>query len=691
MSNKRTLRALLIGIDRYEYITPLFGCKSDIRKIRKYLEDHFSAHFTIDFKTLFDKEATKEGIGHAFFSHLIDPAQPDDVVLIYFSGHGAQEEVHPAFKDVETDGLLEGLVCYDTGRKGAPLMADKELRYLLHKLSEKGPEIVMISDSCHSGDNTRSGQAKSTPSSALRKRGYATTETAAAELHPRLGTVMEARKWEEFLFADEISQADLATKGIDKALPEGRYVQIAACEDREFAYEHDTGGIFTHNLLKFLEDAHGRASYFELQSKVKFAIKDLPDGVMQTPRIYTSFGNEADVFRHFLLGDLKGQAVTANIVYNDKRDEWILDKGAIHGVEMKDDDSKESLVMVPIKDNRATYAEVMEVFPTFAVVAFEDKKRVSTSQSYTGFLKGILSSEVNFKVSGIQEGVDEFVRIWNDQADNIKFDNLKRVEDSQEAHYEVQAVKSEETGKRYFITTFPGETKPLVYQQLGLDESSVYRVLEQLQVFPRWRFLLGLQNTAPDALSQDDVILKAIQEGKELTPRANIVTVEPAQNVQNGRYISAIKIELENTSDLTLYAACLYMGANSDPRRPNQLGTNFNVIGGLIPEKVVRLEPGARITLNDRGDTPEINFTLNKYIIAHGWKYDTYRFKVIVSTEDFSINEYEQKGTKMPDAVWPELRQGKKKSIGFVDDLDEFSEPNWQATLYEIRLLNPEY
>jgi hypothetical protein len=66
----------------------------------------------------------------------------------------------------EPDNKLEGIVCYDsiTEEESGTLLADKELRYLIHQIATKNeqgeakagsPHIVTIFDCCHSGENTR--------------------------------------------------------------------------------------------------------------------------------------------------------------------------------------------------------------------------------------------------------------------------------------------------------------------------------------------------------------------------------------------------------------------------------------------------------------------------------------------------------------------------------------------------------
>ena len=48
---------------------------------------------------------------------MIDQVGKDEITIFSFSGHSAQSLTHPLLKDVESDGLDESLVCYDSGYK----------------------------------------------------------------------------------------------------------------------------------------------------------------------------------------------------------------------------------------------------------------------------------------------------------------------------------------------------------------------------------------------------------------------------------------------------------------------------------------------------------------------------------------------------------------------------------------------
>lgn len=81
--------ALLVGINRYPHHDNLAGCLVDVELQRELLIHRFGFN-PQDIIVLSDREATRENIETAFVEHLIEQAQPDDVVVFHFSGYGSQ-------------------------------------------------------------------------------------------------------------------------------------------------------------------------------------------------------------------------------------------------------------------------------------------------------------------------------------------------------------------------------------------------------------------------------------------------------------------------------------------------------------------------------------------------------------------------------------------------------------------------
>jgi Caspase domain len=130
-------KALVIGIDHYEHISPLNGCVNDAHAVKSMLERH--ANGSINFgvrlisgtgpRDIVERTEIKEAIRELF-------ADDSDVALLFFSGHGYLEA---------TGGYLCGGDC-KTGDDGLPI---SEIMTLANQ--SKAKNRVILLDCCHSG------------------------------------------------------------------------------------------------------------------------------------------------------------------------------------------------------------------------------------------------------------------------------------------------------------------------------------------------------------------------------------------------------------------------------------------------------------------------------------------------------------------------------------------------------------
>jgi hypothetical protein len=149
------LYALLVGINEYPNPgpPPLRGCVGDVMAMRDFLLGALGAPGE-NVLMLTNEQATRHAIIDGWQTHLRDHAGPGDMAFFYFSGHGSQS----ASDDPdEPDGLAESLVAYDSRQEGQFDLLDKELMALIRMVEEKGAQVVLIMDCCHSGHITRTG------------------------------------------------------------------------------------------------------------------------------------------------------------------------------------------------------------------------------------------------------------------------------------------------------------------------------------------------------------------------------------------------------------------------------------------------------------------------------------------------------------------------------------------------------
>jgi uncharacterized caspase-like protein len=128
-------RALLVGIDDYP-ADRLDGCVADARAVERLLRRDDDGAVNFDTQLLVSEEAdvTRARLREAIAALFADPA---DVALLFFSGHGTENDLGGYLVTVDATAYEEGVALADV------LALANRARHVR--------EVVMIIDSCHSG------------------------------------------------------------------------------------------------------------------------------------------------------------------------------------------------------------------------------------------------------------------------------------------------------------------------------------------------------------------------------------------------------------------------------------------------------------------------------------------------------------------------------------------------------------
>ena len=130
-------KALIVGIDYYEFINPLRGCVRDAREVASVLERHHDGSLNFDVRPMM-----AAGPGSAIARSTLKQAVYElfrdngDIALLYFAGHGHVES---------SGGYLMASDARD-GDDGLPLND-----VLKAANTSRATNKVIILDSCHSG------------------------------------------------------------------------------------------------------------------------------------------------------------------------------------------------------------------------------------------------------------------------------------------------------------------------------------------------------------------------------------------------------------------------------------------------------------------------------------------------------------------------------------------------------------
>ena len=642
------LYALFVGINNYSNIRPLTGCENDVERMHAFFKKYVEGSFQFHPKTLLSSGATKSGIVKAFQEQLIrTDLKSGDVLLLYFSGHGAEEDANEVFWHSEPNKKLQVLACYDSDlRTGKNFLADKELRYLLHQAAKPNVELVTIFDCCHSGDNTRA--------------------IPPSDIIERLAGQVPQRKWSDFIFGKEISPQDIAEKTLGKALPQGRHVQLAACDSHESAYERTgVGGFFTSSLLEALNQSKGDICYMDLKNRVKNAIRGIElskHSKPQTPQIYAYSGQdeatmfdsgqvaENALFKSFLGGAIKDKPLDSQVYFNQQEQRWEVDKGAVYGVKEQWEGIPQQ-VTVPTSEHDVSVATVKKVFPGFSEIEFEPYAGINTNERYSSAsIPSLMSRTLSFSVTGEQAGVALFQQF--SPPGPLLNDGLRLVEPTQSPEYNVLA-----SGGKYLIT-LPNDERPLTKQTNSTGQDDVQEVLGYLKKIRHWAFVKNLRNEQV-AFPAEAFDIKILQNGQPVAPTGNDFTLQPS---------SKMKLLVANKTKEDLYYGLVY------------LDSLFGIVSGLLPGKVKLIEA------SNKFESPEWPVNLEAFIQTFNWKAEQFHILIIAAASEFSLDLFDQESLEAPKKgidFW--ANRGINLRGGMLNPED------WQTRLLTFVMPNPDY
>lgn len=653
MPENPNLFGLLIAIDDYPSpVPPLGGCVNDIRKIKHHLETH-QKELNPELVVLENEAATKSAIVDGFRKHLAK-AGANDTVLIYFSGHGTQEEADPEIWPFESDNKLECIVNYDGILKTEEgivtnLIADKELRFLLHELAKNQAHILTIFDCCHSGGNTREGKIA----------GEGQKINTRRFVNSRLTKAVGKRSWEQFIFSDTIDKGALSTQPLSEVIPVGQHVQLGACRSDQLAYEVDGGGVFTSTLLELLERTKGEITYFDLRSRIRYMVKN---DFKQSPQVYVQGNEGQQLFSGFLGRSVKRLQNEGNFIYN-KTEGWILDLGAIHGVapELKS-------IEIDDEEGGPFTAQVQSVKMSHTRLLIKDPEvmtRLDPMKGYRAVVPGALAQPIRIFVEADESG--EAARGFLEKELKSLKDRMILVDSEQEADYVVR-IRNE----AYVITPPLDEKRPAVKPVQGWTERAAEFTTTYLRNIAKWAFVRDLYNPNVRLFEKSPIeiqffLVKSDQSQVPLELKGEELVL-PYRKMLDGSWGNAIRIKVTNRYSSRLYCSLIY------------LSETFQVYSSLFGEPVVFLEPGESAWAFDGGD---VEMDLPEHITAFNWPNSFTWLKFMVSTQEFDPAVFDQEPLPMP-------TDGDTRGIKLATPA-KVKASDWTTQLVRIRMPNPEF
>jgi uncharacterized caspase-like protein len=250
-----SLHLLVVGINKYANSSyNLNYAQPDAKSFTEKLVSQGRIFKTINKIELYDEDATKAKIVEGFKS-IAAKAQPQDVFVFFYAGHGSLDEEH---KDKEGDSPFYFVPTDVTKLYGdaqqlmAKGISDNELKDYLTKI--RSTKQIVLMDACHSGAALKG----------MKVRAVAGDEKAIVQLARSSGVVV-----------------------------------IASSGSKQFATEFDVlkHGVFTYALLEALDGKGDNGDNKITVNELKFYMEE------RVPELTKKYGGEAQYPTGFMRGN----------------------------------------------------------------------------------------------------------------------------------------------------------------------------------------------------------------------------------------------------------------------------------------------------------------------------------------------------------------------------------------------------
>lgn len=627
MANK--IYALLVGIDNYHpqsEVRSLEGCVNDIEAIEKYLEvatqhkvstENENTWELVPPKKLINSSATRQAVIDGFLEHLTQ-ADSEDVVFFYYAGHGSCERVPQAFETLELNDRIETLVCHDSRTPGVPDLADKELSYLIEKVAQKNPHILIVLDSCHSGTATRDPEV----------------------LERQINSDGKARDLKDFIFDRE-----WINRRLSKDYQRPKHIAIAACRDFQTAKEHRAAngqrrGAFSYYLTEALARTNGNLSYANLVQDINALITGKVKD--QSPQIEAKSDDLIQTF----LGGAAGERINCFTFSYDKQknNSWVINGGILHGIRPTSEgdtliavfpqgSTQEELQNI---DNAICKAKLTKVFTEVSVASIIDGNRVlSENEPLWAIVTDVPLPKLKLCIQGEANGV-EFARTELAKTNSGQPSLFVRETESLiDADYYLEAVEGQ------FWIKQPDDKKPLlapipeVKDTQGYTTQRANQIVKRLEHIARWKNILELKTPPTSQIKTEDVEMEVIiNSGDNQYSSKTETSAMRGEYTWDGMALEApgFNVKVNNKSTQDIHFRIIELNGNYSIKVPDLFDGTSSIV--LPKGKVAEGE--------------EIEIKIPKEYLDNGInEYDSI-LKLIVSTREFDASLLTQPGLDNP-------------------------------------------
>jgi len=598
-----TIYALFVAISEYpKGISDLPGCLNDVGAMEDFMREYAARNSVkTNFNRLVNTDATRAGVIEGF-SHF-EAAGPEDICLLYYTGHGAQMMAPKEFQHLEVKRRLQTMVLHDSRLPGGKDLADKEISFLIAKHTANAGQVLVIADSCNSGSISR-------------------LSVGIPRTVPENGAAMRI---EDFHGHQEYSRS-----GEHYTPPVRAHLTLSACRPEQVAMEMPIKGVrhglFTHYLIEVMSSMDlANCSYAELMARVRVRVKNHYRG----QDVYTQASGAASMDQRFFNGALKMSRDF--VLHHDEKDGWFINEGAMAGVEPE--------AKVVVLDG----AEEREL----------TVRRTDAGRSYLAPLPFLAPASAPYPLVSVDKKMEPLAIYVDDELPTLarasivtlmedEKESLRLTEDPAEAKYHVVRLPD------YGISmVLPGEKRPLFESVPKPIDGWSVGFVDKLAKVSAYESTLNLGPKA-NILDVDQAVDITLEQ---VIPNEYGEIIESETKALDGTAV----FSYTKVGDQLLPALLrLRVKVKTNQVKPLFVGMllldeAFGVSGKFLP--VIKLEAGdepttTRTEPDESNDgSPPVEFIvleISKELQSWGVTDITNFLKVIVSETEFSLNKWEQ-------------------------------------------------
>ena len=207
------VRALVIGIDAYQFVPQLRGAVADARD----LEGALRQAGVRDITALMDAAADRASVMRAL-DDLLARSRAGDLVVLTIAGHGVQEPEH--VRGSQPDGMDDVFVLAGFNPNTAAGMRQRiigtEFNHIIKQFEARGARVMFVADACHGGGLAREIDPRAAEMSYRQAPRYS---LAADDLKP-ISTTSDAFLTDiDFRQTEFLAAVDRKTKSPEVRIP----------------------------------------------------------------------------------------------------------------------------------------------------------------------------------------------------------------------------------------------------------------------------------------------------------------------------------------------------------------------------------------------------------------------------------------------------------------------------------------